>query len=165
MEWYAVHTHVNKESLSEINLIRQNFITYLPKYKKIIKHARKISTVVRPLFPRYLFVKLDLVKQRWNLINSTYGVNVLITMEEKPVKILDKIINEIKSYDNSDGIANILPYASMTLGEEVNIIDGLFSGRKAIFDGLTDDNRIKVLFNLLGKEVTLSMAPIGVARS
>jgi len=165
MEWYAVHTHVNKESLSEINLIRQNFITYLPKYKKIIKHARKISTVVRPLFPRYLFVKLDLVKQRWHLINSTYGVNVLITMEEKPVKILDKIINEIKSYDNSDGIANILPYASMTLGEEVNIIDGLFSGRKAIFDGLTEDNRIKVLFNLLGKEVTLSMTPIGVARS
>ena len=165
MEWYAVHTHVNKESLSEINLIRQNFITYLPKYKKIIKHARKISTVVRPLFPRYLFVKLDLVKQRWHLINSTYGVNVLITMEEKPVKILDKIINEIKSYDNSDGIANISPYSSMTLGEEVNIIDGLFSGRKAIFDGLTDDNRIKVLFNLLGKEVTLSMTPIGVARS
>ena len=165
MEWYAVHTHVNKESLSEINLIRQNFITYLPKYKKIIKHARKISTVVRPLFPRYLFVKLDLVKQRWNLINSTYGVNVLITMEEKPVKILDKIINEIKSYDNSDGIANISPYSSMTLGEEVNIIDGLFSGRKAIFDGLTEDNRIKVLFNLLGKEVTLSMTPIGVARS
>ena len=165
MEWYAVHTHVNKESLSEINLIRQNFITYLPKYKKIIKHARKISTVVRPLFPRYLFVKLDLVKQRWNLINSTYGVNVLITMEEKPVKILDKIINEIKSYDNSDVIANISPYSSMTMGEEVNILEGIFSGRKAIFDGLTDDNRIKVLFNLLGKEVTLSMTPIGVARS
>ena len=164
MEWYAVHTHVNKESLSEINLIRQNFITYLPKYKKIIKHARKISTVVRPLFPRYLFVKMDLVKQRWNLINSTYGVNVLITMEEKPVKILDKIINEIKSYDNSDVIANISPYSSMTMGEEVNILEGIFSGRKAIFDGLTDDNRIKVLFNLLGKEVTLSMSPIGVAR-
>ena len=164
MEWYAVHTHVNKESLSEINLIRQNFITYLPKYKKIIKHARKISTVVRPLFPRYLFVKMDLVKQRWNLINSTYGVNVLITMEEKPVKILDKIINEIKSYDNSEGIADISPCSSMTMGEEVNILEGIFSGRKAIFDGLTDDNRIKVLFNLLGKEVTLSMSPIGVAR-
>ena len=165
MEWYVVYTNVNKEVISEKNLIRQNFITYLPQYKKIIKHARKISTVVRPLFPRYLFVKLDLVKQRWHLINSTYGVNVLITMEEKPVKILDKIINEIKSYDNSDGIANISPYSSMTLGEEVNIIDGLFSGRKAIFDGLTEDNRIKVLFNLLGKEVTLSMTPIGVARS
>ena len=165
MEWYAVHTHVNKESLSEINLIRQNFITYLPKYKKIIKHARKISTVVRPLFPRYLFVKLDLVKQRWHLINSTYGVNVLITMEEKPVKILDKIINEIKSYDNSDGLADISPCSDMSIGDEVNILEGIFSGRKAIFDGLTDDNRIKVLFNLLGKEVTLSMTPIGVARS
>ena len=86
-------------------------------------------------------------------------------MEEKPVKILDKIINEIKSYDNSDGIADISPYSSMTLGDEVNILEGIFSGRKAIFDGLTDDNRVKVLFNLLGKEVTLSMTPIGVTRS
>ncbi len=164
MEWYAVHTHVNKESLSEINLIRQNFITYLPKYKKIIRHARKISTVVRPLFPKYLFVKVDLIKQRWTVINSTYGVNFLISMEDKPVKISDKIINEIKSYDNSNGITDISPCSYMTIGDEVNILEGIFSGRKAIFDGLTDDNRVKVLFNLLGKEVTLSMSPIGVVR-
>ncbi len=164
MEWYAVHTHVNKEVISEKNLIRQNFTTYLPIYKKIIRHARKISTVVRPLFPKYLFVKVDLIKQRWTVINSTYGVNFLISMEDKPVKISDKIINEIKSYDNSNGITDISPCSYMTIGDEVNILEGIFSGRKAIFEGLTDDNRVKVLFNLLGKEVTLSMSPIGVVR-
>jgi len=116
------------------------------------------------LFPRYLFVKMDLIKQRWASINSTFGVNILITMDEKPVKISDKIINAIKSYDNSEGITDITPCLSMEKGDEVDIVEGIFSGRKAIFDGLTDNNRIKVLFNLLGKEVTLSMTPIGVAR-
>ena len=107
---------------------------------------------------------MDLVKQQWAVINSTYGVNFLISMEDKPVKISDKIINKIKSYDNSNGITDISPCSYMTTGDEVNILEGIFSGRKAIFDGLTDDNRVKVLFNLLGKEVTLSMSPIGVAR-
>jgi transcriptional antiterminator RfaH len=164
MEWYAVHTHVNKEVISEINLIRQNFITYLPKYKKIIRHARKKRTVIKPLFPRYLFVKIDLLKQRWASINSTYGVNTLISMADYPVKIPYKIINEIKSYDNSDGLADISPCSDMNIGDEVNIVDGIFSGRKAIFDGLTDDNRVKILFRLLGKELTLSMSPVGVSR-
>jgi len=164
MEWYVVHTHACKESIAEKNLVRQKFITYLPKYKKVIRHARKVSNVVKPLFPRYLFVKMDLIKQRWTSINSTLGVNILITMDERPVKISDKIINALKSYDNYEGITDITPCLSMEKGDEVDIVEGIFSGRKAIFDGLTDNNRIKVLFNLLGKEVTLSMTPIGVAR-
>jgi len=41
MEWFVVHTQVNKEIVCEKNLIRQGFITYLPKYKKVIRHARQ----------------------------------------------------------------------------------------------------------------------------
>ena len=164
MEWYAVHTHVNKEFSSEINLMRQNFITYLPKYKKVITHARRKSTVIRPLFPRYLFVKIDLLKQRWTSINSTLGVNTLISMADHPVKIPYKIINKIKSYDNPEGFTEVYPCSDMRIGDEVNILEGVFSGRKAIFDGLTDDNRVSILFSLLGKELTLSMSSVGVSR-
>ena len=97
MDWCVVYTNVNKETIAEKNLIGQNFITYMPKYKKIISHARKISTVIKPLFPRYLFVNVDLVAQRWPIINSTYGVNVIISMEGKPVIISEDIINKISS--------------------------------------------------------------------
>ena len=60
MNWYVVHTNPNKEEIAERHLIRQNYVIYFPRYKKIINHARKISTVVKPLFPRYLFIKIDL---------------------------------------------------------------------------------------------------------
>ena len=163
MSWCVIYTNVNKENIAEKNLIGQNFITYMPKYKKIISHARKISTVIKPLFPRYFFVNIDLDKQRWPIINSTYGVNYLISMEGKPVNISEDIINAIKSCEKSDENINVVPYSFMAKGDEVNILEGVFSGKKGIFNGLTDNNRVKVLFNLLGKEVTLSVASISLA--
>jgi len=163
MDWCVVYTNVNKETIAEKNLIGQNFITYMPKYKKIISHARKISTVIKPLFPRYLFVNVDLVAQRWPIINSTYGVNVIISMEGKPVIISEEIINKIKLCEKPDENINVVPYSIMTKGDEVNILEGVFSGKKGIFNGLTDNNRVKVLFNLLGKEVTLSVSRISLA--
>jgi len=163
MDWCVVYTNVNKETIAEKNLIGQNFITYMPKYKKIISHARKISTVIKPLFPRYLFVNVDLAAQRWPIINSTYGVNAIISMEGKPVIISEEIINKIKLCEKPDENINVVPYSFMTKGDEVNILEGVFSGKKGIFNGLTDDNRVKVLFNLLGKEVTLSVSRISLA--
>ena len=54
MQWYVVRTHVNKEFFASQNLIKQNIITYYPKYKKIKIHARKRSIIIKALFPRYI---------------------------------------------------------------------------------------------------------------
>ena len=58
MDWYVIYTHPCKEFFSEKNLNRLNFFTYVPKFKKKINHARKITIKIKPLFPRYIFVKL-----------------------------------------------------------------------------------------------------------
>ena len=58
--WYVVHTHPNGEARAEHNLRRQGFHTYLPRYLRRTRHARKTQLVPRPLFPRYVFVALDL---------------------------------------------------------------------------------------------------------
>ena len=107
---------------------------------------------------------MDIHKQRWTLINFTHGVNYLISMKDKPVKISNKIINAIKILDNSEGFSDIPTLSDVALGDEVSIVEGIFSGRKAVFDGLTDDNRVKVLFNILGKELTFLMSPLGIVR-
>ena len=164
MNWYVVHTNPNKEEIAERHLIRENYVIYFPRYKKIINHARKISTVVKPLFPRYLFIKIDLYKQRWTSINSTYGVNSLVTMQDKPVRVSKEIINKIKSQEDPDGITEIPFLQNFIKGYEVNIHDGIFSGKKGLFMGLTDDNRVKILFDLLGKEITFSAKNISLVR-
>ena len=60
--WYVVHTQPNGEGRANLNLRRQGFATYLPRYARRRRHARRQETVQRPLFPRYLFVGLDLAR-------------------------------------------------------------------------------------------------------
>lgn len=62
--WYAVYTKTGAENLAEGHLQRQGFRVYLPRYRKERRHARRITLVKAPLFPRYLFVELDLDRDR-----------------------------------------------------------------------------------------------------
>jgi transcriptional antiterminator RfaH len=73
--WYVVQTQVNAEVKAARNLLRQGFEIYLPHYLKRRSHARKIEKVAAPLFPRYMFVRIDLATQRWRSVQSTYGVS------------------------------------------------------------------------------------------
>src|ERR1051326_1035679 len=58
--WYAVNCLSNREFLAAAHLKNQGFQTFLPCRRQTRRHARKFDTVLRPFFPGYLFVLLDL---------------------------------------------------------------------------------------------------------
>src|SRR5664279_3292931 len=72
--WYVAQTHVHAETKATLHLRRQGFDVYLPRYRKQRRHARRVDIVAAPLFPRYLFVSVDLATQRWRSIRSTVGI-------------------------------------------------------------------------------------------
>ena len=72
--WLVVETQVQKERLAIINLERQAFRTFLPRYWKTRRHARKAETVLTPLFPGYLFVKPGEGAGSVRALNGTMGV-------------------------------------------------------------------------------------------
>src|SRR5690349_20642365 len=72
--WYAVQCLSNREGGAAAHLENQNFPVFLPRRRKTCRHARRIETVLVPFFPGYLFVTLDLSKDRWRSVNGTYGV-------------------------------------------------------------------------------------------
>ena len=78
--WFLAHTQPKSERKAELHLGAQGFRTYLPQIQKTIRHARQLRTVQAPLFPRYLFVILDLERDRWLSVRSTVGVSRLFTI-------------------------------------------------------------------------------------
>ena len=82
--WYLVHTRPNSERKAEINLEAQGFKTFLPQIDRTIRHARRLTTVRRPLFPRYLFVCLDIGRDRWLSINGTIRRVLPVHAEGRP---------------------------------------------------------------------------------
>jgi transcriptional antiterminator RfaH len=76
--WYVVQTQPNAERKAVVHLARQGFETYLPRYRKSKRHARRTQIVAAPLFPRYLLVSVDLASLRWGSLRSTVGVSGLL---------------------------------------------------------------------------------------
>ncbi|MBV8132901.1 MAG: transcriptional activator RfaH, partial [Alphaproteobacteria bacterium] len=65
IRWYAVFTQPHGETKAVEHLLRQGYFAYLPRYRTWVSHARRRQTVLRPLFPRYLFAGTDRASMRW----------------------------------------------------------------------------------------------------
>ena len=72
--WFVVYTHAGAEETASGHLQRQGYQVYLPHLVKRRRHARHTDFVRAPLFPRYLFVSWDQLRERWRPILSTVGV-------------------------------------------------------------------------------------------
>ncbi len=76
--WHVVQVHTHAEAKAQMHLNRQGFGTYLPRYLKRRRHARRTEIVAAPLYPSYLFVTFNPLIHRWRSIQSTVGVARLV---------------------------------------------------------------------------------------
>jgi transcriptional antiterminator RfaH len=163
--WYVVHAQPNAETKAVRHLANQGFRPYLPRYRKSRRHARRIEQVAAPLFPRYLFVRLDLAAERWRAIRSTVGVADLVGHGETPTPVPDGIIEAIKAREDESGLVVLRPSADFRKGDRVAITEGALEGCVGLFEAMSDDERVIVLLELLGREVRVRVSPAALRAS
>jgi transcriptional antiterminator RfaH len=165
MHWYVVHTQVQGEGRADLNLRRQGFETYLPRYLRARRHARRTETVASPLFPRYLFVAMDVARDRWRAVQSTFGVSNLVAVGGDPIQLPEGVVDEIRARESEQGLVRLGLPAGVEPGSPVRLIDGVFAEYKGVFERLADDRRVTVLLKLLGREVRVFVpaASVGTA--
>ena len=151
--WYVAHTHPHAEAKATAHLSRQGFDIYFPRYIKRRRHARRIETVTAPLFPRYLFVAIDLNAQRWRSIFSTVGVSRLVCNGEDPSPVPVGIVEALKSREDANGFIKLDCRPRFHVGDKIRVLDGAFSSYLGLFDGMAERERIAILLDLLGRKV------------
>lgn len=161
-QWYAVHAHAHAESKASVHLERQGFETYLPRYLKRRRHARRIETVAAPFFPRYLFVAIDVSSQRWRAIQSTIGVVGLVRNGETLASVPSQVIATLKRREDEKGFIQLGDKPRFMAGDNVRIVDGAFSDYLGVFEG-GDQDRVSILLELLGRKVRVVIDDISVA--
>ncbi|HWP27395.1 MAG TPA: transcriptional activator RfaH [Xanthobacteraceae bacterium] len=157
MRWYVVQTQPHCETKAKIHLGRQGFVTYLPRYLRQRRHARRCEIVPRPLFPNYLFVAFDIARDRWRSIHSTVGVNHLVMAGEEPAPVPDGVVEEIRGREGRDGYVVLGLPAGAKIGGQVRLIDGIFADTRGILERIVDTQRVAILLQLLGREVRVSV--------
>lgn len=155
--WYVVQSQANSEARAARNLVRQGFEIYLPRYLKHRSHARKIEKVAAPLFPRYLFVRVNMGTQRWRSIQSTYGVSCLVSNGGDPAPVAQEVLHVLRTREGEDGLIQMDQRPSFTPGQQVRVLTGAFADIVGLFDGLGDRERVAILLDLLGQKVRISI--------
>ena len=137
--------------------MRQGFETYLPQYLKRRRHARKTEIVPAPLFPRYLFVLFDIASQPWRPIRSTIGVNHLVCQGDSPASVCHGVVESLRDREDESGFIKLVNPLRFVRGDQIRVLDGVFSSWIGLFEGMTDEERVTVLLELLGRKVRVVM--------
>ena len=155
--WYVVQTQPHAERKAVAHLARQDFETYLPRYLKRRRHARRTEMVAAALFPRYVFVSIDLMSQRWRSILSTTGVLRLVCNGNQPAAVPRGVVEALKAREEIDGFLHLHQGAHFRPGDEVRVVEGAFAATLAIVEGITDRERVTILLDLLGRKVRVGV--------
>jgi transcriptional antiterminator RfaH len=161
--WCVVQTHANAEAKAAAHLVRQGYEVYLPRYLKRRSHARKVENVPAPLFPRYLFVGLDLMIARWRAIQSTLGVSHLVCSGHEPATLSSRVVSDLRAREDSNGFVQLSLQPRHAPGDRVRVIEGVFGESFGSFEGMADRNRVAILLDLLGRKVRVVLDEEAVA--
>ena len=158
ISWYVAHTQSLKERVAQHHLIDQGFEVYLPCFKKIRRHARKADEVLTPLFPRYLFIGMDMETASWRRINGTRGISYLLMSQDNcPASIPLNVIENLKSQEISSGIVPVASLISFSKGDKVRVLEGAFQDQIGTFETLDHKSRVQILLSFLGREMKVSL--------
>lgn len=153
--WFVVQAQPRRETRAIENLQQQGYRIFCPRVRKTVRHARKVSTVLAPLFPSYFFVPLDLTRDRWRSINGTRGVARIVLSGDGPAPVPRGVVESLQAKMNPDGSMNWS--SSLEVGQTVRIADGPFADLVGTLEHLGSDGRVRVLLALLGRPVNVSL--------
>ena len=120
------------------------------------KRRGKLEWVNEPLFPYYLFIRLDRLASNWRPIRSTRGVLKIVTFGlSLPVPVSDALVETLLEHGSGEEDATSNVY--FRAGEAVEITEGPFKDLQAVFASHKGEERAIVLLNLLHKQQRLEM--------
>lgn len=148
-DWYAVQTKPRKEQVALANLSRQDYETFLPMISVQRRRRGRWREIAEPLFPGYLFTRLDLRLENTAPIRSTRGVTGLVRFGGEPRPVPAGIIRGLQEAGAGRG-GFIRPEQVLNAGDPVEIVAGPLAGLRGIFLANSGVERVQILLDLVG---------------
>lgn len=160
--WYTLHVKPHRErtvhdllqspesvsSLAALQEPEQPYEVFFPALR--VKPVNPRSAKIRPYFPGYLFVYLDLDTVGPNALNWIPGAHGLVTFGDEPAVVPPHLIDLLKKRVADLAATGGVVVEEFAEGDPVRIVSGPFAGYEAIFDAsLSGNERVQVLLSFL----------------
>ncbi len=152
--WYLIQTKPRQELRAEENLRRQQFECWRPLRAVHTTGSGRSPRAEEPLFPGYLFIRLDQVQDNWYPIRSTRGVSRIVGFGNGPTPVRDELVQALRQR-----LASEQPGPTrLQHGDRVRIEHESLSEIEAIFVSADGNDRSVILLKLLEREQKVSIA-------
>lgn len=149
--WYAVCCKPRQEAVAEENLLRQGYRTYLPRILNTRHRRGQWIDVIEPLFPRYLFIRIDPILRSTASVRSTRGAIDLVRFGGQPTVVPEQVIETIRRRADTNSGLHHDNRPLFCAGEAIRLAEGPLAGMEGVFTEKDGEKRVIVLLELLGK--------------
>lgn len=137
-KWYAVYTRSRFEKKIYKDFLKAKQQVFLPLIKEKRAWSDRLKTILVPLLPSYVFVKL--APQNLHQVYHFPGVVRLVSFEGKPCEIKETEITLMEKI--VQGGFNVQSTTQCGVGDWVRIINGPLTGWEGKVEGLRGQSRI-----------------------
>ena len=160
-QWFVVYSKPQKEDFAQVHLKQKGVEVFFPRLS-LPRSSQKRKLVI-PLFPSYLFVRIDLWTQYYAVLWAP-GVKNFVSFNDTPAPLEGGVAEYLLQGANADGI--IEAHCNLKVGQEVQIRGGSFDGLVGLLQNTPDARgRVKVLMRLLNREIKVEVPVHSVAAS
>jgi transcription antitermination factor NusG len=151
--WYALKVRVRGELLIRKALELKDYQIFLPTYKETRQYSDRLKKIDVPLFPGYLFCRLD-VNRRLPIL-TTPGVDYILGSNGEPEPVPESEIAAIAQVLNSGAIVG--PWPFLKTGSRVRVEKGAFAGVEGIFVSERGADRLVLSVTMLQRSISVEI--------
>ena len=154
--WYAVHTKARHEFLVADHLTRSGLEALLPSVVLTRKWKDRKKRIRFPLFPGYLFVRLDITHSlRLTVLRTKGVVRLLCTVGGEPERVPDDQIETLKKILEKD--VPLDPYPYLHEGQLVRIKSGPLAGIEGRLVQKTDRSLLVLSIDIIRQSTSVTI--------
>lgn len=163
--WYVLRTKTGHEDRvrSRLEGKTECLGVLLPKMEVMVTRSGKKRRLLKPLFPGYLFVQMELRDEFWYEVKNTPGVINFISSGNTPIPVRESEIAHIMSLVDEPDTTVVRP--DFEMGDSVQIVEGPFMGQTGVISEIDlKKNKFKVIIDILGKQIPIELEHYDIKR-
>ncbi len=153
LPWYAVSVSSRKEAFTATVLRGKGLEVYLPTYILRRRAGKRTTLVHQPLFPGYIFSRLDLNNRLPVLV--TQGVVAIVGFGGRPMPLPDNDVLNVQRMVESGQLAEPVPY--LEVGQRVRVFEGPLAGVDGFLERYKGSDRLILSIALLQRSIAVEV--------
>ncbi len=150
--WLAAYTRSRYEHEVARQFSQKNLENLLPTYERLSRWSDRIKRTRMPLFPGYVFVRID-ESDRVPVL-QTLGVVHLVSVAGEPAILSDEEVDRLRACLQADDVE---PHPYLRVGTRVRVKHGPFAGWEGTLVDKQNSRRLVVTIEQIQQSIAINL--------